>query len=175
MDGPQALGTQHLLAAGRWLGKCPGSIARFTLGCPGILHHLDSDILHLSPPNYVPTLLALQPGSPPQMGCHWAAGRHLHILLLPVWQLPYRTVQLPRGGSGRPASVPELQGSDTHFPVVTVGESFIKIDFSLATIQKCFSILTIDTAAFICSGWWAPSLEVAEVERTVHTLGIFWR
>lgn len=171
MDGPQVLGTQRLVTAGRWLGNFPGSIARFTPGCQSILHHVDSDILHLSPSNYVPTLPALQPRSPPQMGCHWAAGRHLHILWLLVWQLPYRSAQLPRGGSGRPASVPELQGSDAHLPVVTVG-SFIKIDFSLATIQKFFNILTINTAAFICSGWWAPSLEVAGVERTGYVLKV---
>lgn len=49
MNCPQVLGTQHLVAVGRLLVDCPGSIARLTLGCQGILHHLDSEILHLSP------------------------------------------------------------------------------------------------------------------------------
>lgn len=146
MNGPQVLGTQHLVAAGRRLVNCPGSIARFTLGCQGILHHLDSEILHLSP-------------TMPQH-CYpavWVTSTHG----LPLSSRQALAHTLTAGVAAAFQVCSAAQGWEwktcicartAHLPVVIVRGSFIKIDFSLATIQKCFSILTIDTAAVICSG-----------------------
>ena len=111
-------------------GELPTFSTRFALGCQGILFHVDSEILHLSPTSRVPCPASCV--TFPNAGLPLSSRQALRMLLLLLRQLPSGP-----GWTWRTCICARTAG--VWFPPPRHGwQGFMKIDFSLATYTEMF-------------------------------------